>query len=123
MEKPSTLASELQVMGSIKSISEKQVEWTESYHYWWNFNGIKWAFYQVLLRLTEIFDCKTDEEFARIPIIVCGDLFQLPPLKEVPICLLKDDRLETLPSYNLWSMFSLIELTEAMKLKQNEAKR
>ena len=86
----------------------------------------KWyqvSFYQVLSRLTEIFDCKTDEEFARIPIKVCGDLFQLPPLKEVPIFLLKDDRLGTLASYNLWSMFSLIELTEAMKLKQNEAKQ
>ena len=76
-------------------------------------------FYQVHSRLIEIFDCKTDEPFAGIPIIVCGDLYQLPPVKGVPIYLLKDDRLETLASYNLWSMFSLIELTEVMRQKDD----
>ena len=35
----------------------------------------------------------------------------------MPIYLLKDDRLETLASYNLWSMLSLIELTEIMRQK------
>ena len=33
------------------------------------------------------------------------------------IYLLKDDRLETVVNYNLWSMFSLIELTELMRQK------
>ena len=76
-------------------------------------------FYQVHSRLIEIFDCKTDEPFAGIPIIVCGDLYQLPPVKGVPIYLLKDDRLEILASYNLWSMFSLTELTEVMRQKDD----
>ena len=58
-------------------------------------------FYQVHSRLIEIFDCKTDEPFAGIPIIVNGDLCQLPPVKRVPIHLLKNNRLETLGSYNL----------------------
>ena len=36
-------------------------------------------------------------------------------MKGVSIHLLKDDRLETLVSYNLWNMFLLIELTEVMR--------
>ena len=58
-------------------------------------------FYQVHSRLIDIFDCKADEPFAGIPIIVNGDLYQLPPVKRVPIHLLKNNRLETLGSYNL----------------------
>ena len=38
-------------------------------------------FYQVHSRLIEIFDCKIDEPFSGIPIIFCGDLYQLPPVK------------------------------------------
>ena len=70
-------------------------------------------------RAFEILDCKTDEPFAGIPIIVCSDLYQLHPGKGVPIYLLKDDRLGTLASYNLWSMFSLIKLTEVMRQKDD----
>ena len=62
-------------------------------------------FYQVHSRLIEIFYCKTDEPLVGIPIIVCGDLYQLPPVKGVPIYLFKDDRLETLANYNLWIVF------------------
>ena len=38
-------------------------------------------FYQVHSRLIDIFDCKIDEPFSGIPIIFCGDLYQLPPVK------------------------------------------
>ena len=74
-------------------------------------------FYQVLSRLIEIFDCKTDKTFVSIPIIVCGDLYQLPQVKRVQVYLLRDGLLETFVSYNLWSMFSLTELTEEMAEK------
>ena len=53
------------------------------------------------------------------PIIVCGDLYQLPPVKGVSIYLLKDDRLETIGSYYLWSIFSWIELAEVMRQKDD----
>ena len=55
-------------------------------------------FHQVHSRLIEIFDCKTDEPFAGIPLIVSGELYQLPLVKGVPTYLLKNDRLETLVS-------------------------
>ena len=38
-------------------------------------------------------------------------------MKRVQVYLLRDDLLETLVSYNLWSMFSLTELTEEMTEK------
>ena len=38
-------------------------------------------FYQVHSRLIVIFDCKTDEPFVGISIIVYGDVYQLPPVK------------------------------------------
>ena len=38
-------------------------------------------FYKIHARLTEIFGCKSDEPFAGIPVLVCGDLYQLPPVK------------------------------------------
>ena len=75
-------------------------------------------FYQVHSRLIEVFDCKTNMSFGT-PIIVCGDLYQLPPVKGVSIYLLKDDRLETIGSYYLWSIFSWIELTEVMRQKDD----
>lgn len=36
-------------------------------------------FWQLIQRLQEIFGCKT-EPFAGLPVIVCGDLYQLPPV-------------------------------------------
>ena len=77
------------------------------------------VFYQVRSRLNEIFNSKTDAPFAKTPIIICCDLYQLYPVKRVPVYLLKDDQLETLVSCNLWSMFSLIELTEVMRQKDD----
>ena len=63
--------------------------------------GSNELFYQVHSGLIEIFYCKTDEPLVGIPIIVCGDLYQLPQVKGVPIYLLKDDQFETLANYNL----------------------
>ena len=76
-------------------------------------------FLRIHARLLEIFDCKTGEPFAGIPILVCGDFYQLPPVKGTPVYLLVDDRLEKLQSYKLWQMFKLIELTEIMRQKHD----
>ena len=40
-------------------------------------------FYQVHQRLNEIFGCLTELPFAGLPVLVCGDLYQLPPLKKL----------------------------------------
>ena len=42
-------------------------------------------FYQVHQRLNEIFGVSTDLPFAGLPVLVCGDLYQLPPVKGAPI--------------------------------------
>ena len=42
-------------------------------------------FYQVHQRLNEIFGVSTDLPFAGLPVLVCGDLYQLPPVKGGPI--------------------------------------
>ena len=41
--------------------------------------------YQVHQRLNEIFEVSTNLPFARLPALVCGDLYQLPPVKGAPI--------------------------------------
>lgn len=38
-------------------------------------------FYQVHQRLNEIFGCPTELPFPGLPVLVCGDLYQLPPVK------------------------------------------
>ena len=43
-------------------------------------------FYQVHQRLNEILGCATELLFAWLPILVCGDLYQLPPVKGTEYC-------------------------------------
>ena len=42
-------------------------------------------FYQVHQKLNEIFGCSTELQFAGLPFLICGDLYQLPPVKGAPI--------------------------------------
>ena len=42
-------------------------------------------FYQVNQQLNEIFGYSGNEPFAGLPVIVCGDFFQLPPLKGLSV--------------------------------------
>ena len=74
-------------------------------------------YYQIHSRLIEIFDRKTDKPVPGILIIVCNGLYQLTPVKGVPVYVLKNDRLETLVSCNVWCIFSLTELTEVIRQK------
>ena len=64
-------------------------------------------FYKIHVRLTEIFGSKANEPFAGIPVLVCGDLYQLPPVKGRPIFSVSDCSIERLLSYDLWRLFKL----------------
>ena len=76
-------------------------------------------FCKIHARLIEIFGCKSDEHFAGIPILVCGDLYQLPPVKGRPIFSVSDDSIQSLISYDLWRLFQLAELDEIMRQKDD----
>ena len=43
--------------------------------------------FQVHQRLLEIFACSANIPFAGKPVLVCGDLYQLPPVRAKPIFL------------------------------------
>ena len=42
-------------------------------------------FYQVHQRLYEILACATELPFAELPVMFCGDLYQLSPVRATPI--------------------------------------
>ena len=42
-------------------------------------------FYQVNQRLNETFRYSGNEPFARLPVIACGNFFQLPPVEGLPV--------------------------------------
>ena len=71
-------------------------------------------FYQVHQRLNEIFGVSTDLPFAGLPVLVCGDLYQLPPVKGAPIYS-STDNIKGYLSLELWNNFKVVELTEVMR--------
>ena len=71
-------------------------------------------FYQVHQRLNEIFGVSTDLPLAGLPVLVCGDLYQLPPVKGAPIYS-STDNIKVYLSLELWNNFKIIELTEVMR--------
>ena len=71
-------------------------------------------FYQVHQRLNEIFGVSTDLPFAGLPVLVCGDLYQLPPVKGAPIYS-STDNIKGYLSLELWSNFKVAELIEIMR--------
>ena len=73
-------------------------------------------FWQLIQKLQEIFGCKT-EPFAGLPVIVCGDLYQLPPVNGTPIFNSKSSVIGIL-TQNLWKMFRMVELTEVMRQRE-----
>ena len=71
-------------------------------------------FYQVHQRLNEILGCATELPFAGLPVLVCGDLYQLPPVKGTPIYCNTGNRRGSF-SLELWRGFKIVELTEVMR--------
>ncbi|XP_066925556.1 uncharacterized protein [Clytia hemisphaerica] len=67
-------------------------------------------------RLCEIFD--TDIPFSGIPIITCGDFYQLPPIKGGQIFSLFEDRMLNID--HLWRKFRIVELMEVMRQRGDQ---
>ena len=74
-------------------------------------------FWQLNQRLQEIFGCK-NEPFARLPVIVCSGLYQLPPVNGTPIFNSKSS-VKGLLTHDLWRMFPMAELTEVMRQRED----
>ena len=62
----------------------------------------------------EIFGVSTDLPFAGLPVLVCGDLYQLPPVKGAPTYS-STDNIRGYLSLELWNNFKFVELTEVMR--------
>ena len=63
--------------------------------------------------MNEIFGYSGNEPFVGLPVIVCSDFFQLPPVK----CLLVYSIAASIKGFialDLWSKFQMVELTEVM---------
>ena len=65
-------------------------------------------------RLNEIFAVTDDRPFAGKSIIVCGDLYQLPPVMAKPVFSTEGLLINV---FKLWHNFKLAELTETMRQK------
>ena len=52
--------------------------------------------------------------FAGLPVLVCGDLYQLPRVKGAPIYT-STDNIKRYLSLKLWNNFKVVELTEVMR--------
>ena len=71
-------------------------------------------FHQVHQRLNKIFGVSTYLSFSGLPVLVCGDLYQLPPVKGAPIYS-STDNIKGYVSLELWNNFKVVELTEVMR--------
>ena len=71
-------------------------------------------FSQVHQRLNETSVCATALTFAGLPVLVCGDLYQLPPVKGTPIYF-NTGNMRGFFSLELWRGFKIAELTEVIR--------
>ena len=74
------------------------------------------GFFQVHQRLIEIFGVQLP--FAGKSVLVCGDLYQLPPVRDFPV--FNNRSVENchplqFAAIDLWRMFKIVELTEIMR--------
>ena len=77
--------------------------------------------YQVHQRLIEIFGCSPDLPFAGLPVLVCGDLYQLPPVKGKPVYS-SGNSMRGYLTLELWKHFKMVELTEVMRQQEDHEK-
>ena len=71
-------------------------------------------FYQVNQRLNEITGYSGNEPFAGLPVAVCGNFFQLPPVKGLPV-FSSAASMKGFIALHLWRRFQMLELTEVMR--------
>ena len=73
-------------------------------------------FYQIHKRLNEIFSPGQDIPFCGKSIVVCGDLYQLPPVNAKPVFTFNvTETMEGFISMDLWHKFKLVELDQVMR--------
>ena len=70
-------------------------------------------FFQVDQWLTEIFRYSGKEPFAGLPALVCGDFYQLPPVKVLPVYS-NATSIKGFLALSLWKKFQMVELAEVM---------
>ena len=70
-------------------------------------------FKEIDLRLREIFSC--DIPFGGKSVILCGDLYQLPPVNGKPVYMHDSSYIQGILGLELWRKFSIAELTEVMR--------
>ena len=68
---------------------------------------------EIDLRLREIFSC--DIPFGGKSVILCGDLYQLPPVNGKPVYMHDSSYIQGILGLELWRKFSIAELTEVMR--------
>ena len=74
--------------------------------------------YQTNKRLNEIFSPQQVIPFGGKSILVCGDLYQLPPFQAKPVFMFNEtETSEEFSMLDLWHKFKLAELTEITRQK------
>ena len=68
-------------------------------------------------RLREIFG--VEKPFGGKSVLVCGDLYQLPPIYKDPIYQVDCSSIQTLIGFELWRSFQMAELTEVMRQRDD----
>ena len=75
--------------------------------------------YQVNQRLNEIFGYSDQLPVAGLSVIVCGDLYQLPPVRGLPIYIRSTTSIKSLLTLDLWQKLKMAELTEVIRQREN----
>ena len=68
--------------------------------------------------LVEVFSCSPDIPFAGIPVIACGDFYQLPPIQQRSVYGKFDDVMLNIS--HCWRLFKIAELTEVMRQRGDQ---
>ncbi|XP_066933724.1 uncharacterized protein [Clytia hemisphaerica] len=68
-------------------------------------------------RLREIFS--SDKPFGGKSVLLCGDLYQLPPIYRDPIYKADCSSMQSIVGFELWRSFQMAELTEVMRQRDD----
>ena len=71
-------------------------------------------FYRVHQKLNEIFQCDSNIPFAGLPVLICGDFYQLPTVKGLPVYA-NSPSMKGYLNLDLWRKFRIAELAEVIR--------